>query len=186
MIDKTTPSHDKPGRPAPSAKRALDLALPLRFVVGAAFITIVGLTIAQIFFRFVLDSPLIWSEELARVLLVWMTFFGAAVVCWDGRHLNVDVLFSRLPAGFRRVVRRINAAIALIFLGILVWHSVRLVRIDSLSDLGALGVPASVVRLPATIGGALMIAFIVLRWVYRLRIEGNGPEPRIDPENEPM
>lgn len=186
MIDEPTPSPDNQGKPGPRARRALDIALPLRIVVGVAFITIVTLTIAQIFFRFVLDSPLIWSEELARVLLVWMTFLGAAVVCWDGRHLNVDVLFNRLPAGFRRVVRRINGAIALTFLGILVWHSVRLVRIDGLSDLGSLGVPASVVRLPATIGGALMIAFIVLRWVYRVRVEGNGPQPTLDPEDEPM
>jgi TRAP-type C4-dicarboxylate transport system permease small subunit len=32
-----------------------------------------------------------------------MTFVGAAVVCWDGRHLNVDVIFVRLlPAARRR------------------------------------------------------------------------------------
>ena len=74
-----------------------DLALPIRIVVGLGFGLIVALTIAQVFFRFALDSPLIWSEELARLLLVWVTFVGAAVVAWDGTHLNVDVVFSRLP-----------------------------------------------------------------------------------------
>lgn len=58
----------------------VDLALPLRIVVGCAFALIVALTIAQVFFRFALNSPLVWSEELARLLLVWVTFIGAAVV----------------------------------------------------------------------------------------------------------
>ena len=52
----------------------VDLAFPLRLVVGAGFGVIVVLTIAQVIFRFVLDSPLVWSEELARLLLVWVTF----------------------------------------------------------------------------------------------------------------
>ena len=85
-------------------RRARDFALPLRILVGLTFATIVSLTIAQVFFRFALDDPLIWSEELVRILLIWMTFVGAAVVCWDGRHLNVDVIFIRRPpaAGGRR------------------------------------------------------------------------------------
>ena len=82
-------------------RRARDFALPLRSLVGLTFATIVSLTIAQVFFRFALDDPLIWSEELVRILVIWMTFVGAAVVCWDGRHLNVDVTFIRLPPATR-------------------------------------------------------------------------------------
>ena len=54
------------------AKRGLDLAYPLRLLVGGAFIIIVALTLIQVFFRSVLDSPLIWSEEVVRLLLVWV------------------------------------------------------------------------------------------------------------------
>ncbi|MEM7021072.1 MAG: TRAP transporter small permease [Pseudomonadota bacterium] len=155
----------------------IDFALPIRIVVGLAFGLIVALTIAQVFFRFALDSPLIWSEELARLLLVWVTFVGAAVVAWDGTHLNVDVVFSRLPARIKAWVRWFNLIVALGFLGIMVWFSVPLIRIEAMADMGALGIPFSWVRIPALVGGGLIIAFILLRRFYRLRGAPPGDEP---------
>ena len=160
------------GNGAQRDRRALDLAAPLRVIVGVAFGTIVVLTIAQVFFRFVLDSPLIWSEELSRLLLVWVTFLGAAVIAWDGRHLSVDVLFLRMPAGVRTVVRWINLVIAVAFVAVLAWFSIALVQIDHMTELGALKLPGSVVRLPATVGGVLILVFVLLRRFYRLPREG--------------
>jgi len=165
-----------PQNPDP-VTRPVDLALPLRILVGCAFGLIVGLTIAQVFFRFALDSPLIWSEELARLLLVWVTFVGAAVVAWDGTHLNVDVLFVRLPSALKTVTRWFNLLVALSFLAILAWFSIALVRIENMADMGALGIPYGVVRLPATVGGGLIIALILLRRFYRLRGLPAGDEP---------
>ncbi len=158
-------------------RRARDLAKPLRWLVGAMFATIVILTISQVFFRFALDSPLVWSEELSRLLLVWVTFIGAAVVAWDGRHLVVDVLFIRMPARLREIVRWSNLAITVAFLAILGWSSIELVKINHLTELGALALPGSVVRLPATVGGFLILAFVLLRRFYRLPREQAGQDP---------
>jgi TRAP-type C4-dicarboxylate transport system permease small subunit len=160
-------------------RRALDLASPLRIVVGAGFALIVALTIAQVFFRFALDSPLIWSEELARLLLVWITFIGAAVVAWDGTHLNVDVVFARLPERVRRALRWFNMVVALGFCGVMAVSSVRLIRIEAMADMGALGIPFSWVRIPALVGGVLIIALVLARRFYRLRFEDA-------PVNEPL
>ena len=144
-----------------------DWALPLRIIVGLAFAAIVFLTIAQIFFRFVLNSPLVWSEELVRLLVVWITFLGAAVICWDGRHLSVDVLFVRLPSGLRRVLRIFNCIVALIFLVVLVWYSLPVVELALHVGIGAMDLPEAVYRVPATVGGVLMIVFVVLRILLR-------------------
>jgi len=144
-----------------------DWALPLRILVGLAFASIITLTIAQIVFRFALNSPLVWSEELVRLLVVWMTFIGAAVICWDGRHLSVDVAFVRLPGRLRRVLRIINCTIALGFLIVLVWYSIPLVELSMHVEIGAMDLPEAVYRVPATIGGGLMFVFIILRILLR-------------------
>ena len=150
-----------------ATKQPRDFALPLRIIIALTFGTIVSLTIAQVFFRFVLDSPLVWSEELVRILLVWMTFIGASVVCWDGRHLNVDVVFVRLPARARRAMRMANVVLAVGFLCILIWGGYPLIELAHYVEIGALDLPESVYRVPALIGGALMILFIILRAVFR-------------------
>jgi len=165
-------------------RRAADLALPFRVLIGIAFSLIVVLTIAQVFFRFVLDSPLVWSEELVRILVIWITFIGAGVVCWDGTHLNVDVMFVRLPAGARRVLRVFNACVAIGFLGLLAWFSLPLIEIGWFVEIGALDLPDSVYRSPALVGGLLMIVFILLRLFYRRPIEQQDEPERF--EKDPM
>jgi TRAP-type C4-dicarboxylate transport system permease small subunit len=142
------------------------LVAPLRALCALLMIAIFVLSIAQVVFRFLLDSPLIWSEELARLSLIWLTFLGAAVVCFDGTHLQVDSLFLLLPAGGRRVVRAINTVLALGFVVILAWYSVPLIVLGQ-QGTGALDLPFSVYRLPALIGGVLMAAAIVLRRLRR-------------------
>ncbi|GAB5374703.1 MAG: hypothetical protein AcusKO_11650 [Acuticoccus sp.] len=150
-------------------RRILDLALPFRIVVAMAMIAVVILTLAQIFCRFVLNAPLIWSEELSRLLVVWMTFIGAAVVCWDGRHLNIDVLFGLLPRAVKHVVRIFNALISIGLLIILVEPTMRLVEIENFAELGALELPSGIVRLPVAIGAVLMVLAIAGRLLYRRR-----------------
>ena len=152
------PQHARPAR---------DLAKPLRGLVGAAFVVIVMLTCAQVVFRFVLNSPLVWSEELVQLLLVWVVFVGAAVVCWDEEHLRVDVVVSRLPERWRRGVEAFNSLVTLAVLALLVVGAIPLIRLNLSVDMSALGIPLSWVRAPAVVGGVLMAVFVVLRGVIR-------------------
>lgn len=147
-------------------QKPIDLARPLRIAVGLMLIVVVGVTLLQIILRYFFNAPLVWSEELAKLLIVWIAFIGAAAVCWDGRHLNVDVFFLMLPQKARNVLRYINAGISIGFLAILGWTSVKLVILENMQDLSALPLPAGVVRLAATVGAALMILGIIGRIVY--------------------
>lgn len=162
--------------PSVPRRRASDLAAPLRVVVGCALIAIVTLTLIQVFCRSVLGSPLIWSEELVRLLLVWLVFLGAAVVTWDGTHLAVDVLFARLPAGARRVVRWVNRAVAIAYLAALGWTSLAIVELNRWDEIGALEISMAWVRVPATVGAVLMIVLLVARFAWRQPREARGDD----------
>lgn len=60
------------------------------------------LVAVQVFFRYVLNQSLFWSEELARYLLVWLTFLGASCAYYRRVHPGVDVLYDRMPASMRK------------------------------------------------------------------------------------
>ena len=60
------------------------------------------LVAVQVFFRYVLNHSLFWSEELARFLLVWLTFLGASVVYYRGVNACVDFLYLRMGRKGRR------------------------------------------------------------------------------------
>lgn len=70
------------------------------------------LVAVQVFCRYVLNASLFWSEELARYMLVWLSFFGATVAYYRNLHPGVDALFSRLSTGHQNVLRLLVHVIA--------------------------------------------------------------------------
>lgn len=52
----------------------------------------------QVFYRYVLNAPLPWTEEVARFLMVWMTFLIAPIAYRQGWNVAID-MFSDLLKG---------------------------------------------------------------------------------------
>lgn len=61
-------------------------------VAIAAFLVMLGSSLMQVFFRYVMNAPLMWTEELARLMAVATTYFGGVVVLIAREHIKVDVI----------------------------------------------------------------------------------------------
>ena len=72
------------------------MSLAERFLGGLFLFVILATMGAQVFARYFFGAPFQWSEEVARLALIWMTFMAAAFVMAEGRHITVDVLSPRL------------------------------------------------------------------------------------------
>jgi TRAP-type C4-dicarboxylate transport system permease small subunit len=78
----------------------------------------------QIFFRYVLQSPLTWTEEASRYSFIWIVLLGAAFAVRKKEHVVMEVLVNRFPARLRRnILFGINVIIliALIYLLPISW-----------------------------------------------------------------
>ena len=85
-------------------------------------VSMTATVILQVFCRYALNHSLFWSEELARYLLVWLTFIGATVAYHRNMHPWVDVVFKRLQRKNRSRVRQFVHVVSLIFFLILIWY----------------------------------------------------------------
>ena len=65
-------------------------------IAGFFLLVIVSTMAAQVFARYVFGAPFQWSEEVARLALIWMTFISAAFVMAERRHIAVDMISVRL------------------------------------------------------------------------------------------
>jgi len=144
-------------------KKRRDYALPFRYLIGAALLVIVSITILQVIARFVFDRPLIWSDELARFLLIWMVFIGAAIVSFDDKHMGVEILQEKMSPKVKLITSLLMRVMILIFLIITAYTSIELIQVSHYQKSGALQIPNSYWRASATIGSVLMILFIVIR-----------------------
>jgi len=57
---------------------------------------------AQVFFRFILNASLTWSEELSRFTFVWLVYMGALLGTKERIHIRVTATHLLFPKGFRR------------------------------------------------------------------------------------
>jgi len=71
----------------------------LEAVTMVGFIGMLLATGGQVMFRYVLQVPVPWTEELARMLFIVTMFLGIAIAIREQEHIVVDFLFKKLPTG---------------------------------------------------------------------------------------
>ena len=84
----------------------------LLFGLGFSMALVVAL---QVFFRYVLNHSLFWSEELARFLLIWIGVLGAAYAFRTGVHLGLDVLPKKLTGTSAQALKLFTLATVIVF-----------------------------------------------------------------------
>ena len=91
-------------------------------LVAMLMAALVVLVFLAVFFRYVLNDPLTWSEEVGRICLVWVSFLGAYLAHRRADHIAVTALLQGLPDRVRRVVRLAGTALLFGFLAVRVWY----------------------------------------------------------------
>jgi TRAP-type C4-dicarboxylate transport system permease small subunit len=95
-------------------------------ITAVLMMSMVFLTLLQVVSRYVFDAAIPWTEELARLDLVYVTFFGSIVAFQRREHLRVEVLVHALPLAMRKWLVVIVDLAAMLVLGVVVWQGVPL------------------------------------------------------------
>lgn len=69
--------------------------------------------------RYVFAHSLNWSEEIARYLMVWVTYIGAGLAMREGQHVAIEFGQAALPRALHPWLRGVVAATILVFLVVL-------------------------------------------------------------------
>jgi TRAP-type C4-dicarboxylate transport system permease small subunit len=117
---------------------------------------IFAILILQIAFRYVLNAPLVWTEELARYLYIWACYLGAAVALRRGNHIAIALVLERLPRPLGGLVTLGTQALALVFLGALTVLGLELMTRTHTIEAITLPIPWSVIYAAAPVAATLM------------------------------
>ncbi len=169
-----------PGRAAPSAVtgarvgRALDrfVVMPLRAVVDALAALLLAADLAvvsvSVVCRYALDAPIEWSDDVARGLMVALSFFGAAGALAREETLGITFLVDRLAPAPRRVVDAAGSLVVTVTAGAVALYAVQLGAMTTGQTTGS-GLPLEWSFYPMGAAGACMAVFSLGR-LLRLRL----------------
>ena len=92
-------------------------------MAGLVLLAIVGLTMAEVVSRYVLQNPLILADEFGGYALVAITFLGLAYCAQERSHIRITFLVERMPQRTSSWIRIGSLAIGLAFIAIAAWVS---------------------------------------------------------------
>lgn len=150
------------------------------------FAVLVATTTWQVVSRQILNEPSTWSEELARLLFVWLSFLGSAFLFGERGHIAVDFLARKLPFAGQRVAQLFVQVMVLLFALVgLVWGGYLAASIAWEQNLTALPFTIGWVYLVIPIAG-VFIAVFALMDIVGLFLGEIEPYPEVeDPVAEP-
>lgn len=178
---RRAPTDHRQGKvPAVSLDRIRSgLRTLLEHVVLVLMLSLAGLVVVGVVFR-KLGASLVWYDEVASILLAWLTFYGAALAALHRAHIGVPTLVAKLKGPMRTVVILIGEACILGFFGVLAWAGMRVLTVLQGTTLVSLPwVPASVAQSVIPIGALLFIVAQLLTLPKILR-----GQPLDEPDEE--
>jgi TRAP-type C4-dicarboxylate transport system permease small subunit len=151
--------------PIAALRRLMDVLYAACVVVaGTALVLISAVIPWAVYTRYVLNRAASWPEPMAVLLMIVLTFFGAAACYRVGLHMRVSFFVSLLPQRLQRAialfVELLMAAIALFMVN---WGTKLVIATwqNSIADFPSLSV--GVTYLPIPIGGAILLLFVFER-----------------------
>ena len=81
------------------------------YIGGSLFVVIFAILVLQVFFRQVIRTPLVWSEELARLIFVYVAMLGISIGIRKQQHIFIDFLFTRFSPVVQKVIFTISQII---------------------------------------------------------------------------
>ena len=151
-----------------------------RFLKICVIVSLGGIGVVvnlSVFFRYVLNSPLSWSNELARYLLVFTVVFAAAIALRHDLFVNVQAVRDLLPERAGRAIFITARVLIGSFLVVCVFSPEamieRAIRTETISP--AMSVPMALVYRIMQAGFTLMVCFLIFGLIDRI-LEKREPE----------
>ena len=115
--------------------------------------------------RYLTNQSLEWAEEVARHMMIWLTFLGAGPVLRYGGHIAVENLQDAMPRALAVATRAFVAALLFAFFGLMIWYGWLYMNRAMFQLTAVTQIPFGYIYAAMPVGGALL----VLHWLLIVR-----------------
>lgn len=161
--------HGNPPGPAAAPGRPwvlrVEQALGGLVEAPAALLVLADIVVlfAGVVARYWLHRPLLWSDELASILFLWLAMFGAVIALRRGEHMRMTGMVSKAGPQTRALLELVATAACLAFLVMMAWPALEYAIEEADITTPALSLSNAWRAAALPVGVALMVVFAVLR-----------------------
>ncbi len=129
----------------------------IEYLLFSLGFTMTLLVAVQVFCRYVLNQSLFWSEELARFLLVWLTFLGASCAYYRRANPGVDFLYVKMPFLLKKISSIMTHLVSMGLFFVMIVYGYQFAYFVRLQISPALQIPKWIVLSIIPISGAILM-----------------------------
>ncbi len=129
----------------------------LEWVVGILMVVLFLEVTAGVVFR-TIGFPLVWYDEVASMLLAWLTFYGSALASFKRGHIGCPEIIDMMSPGLKRAVSIFSQLVVIAFFALLGWVGAEIMPILETDNLASLpNIPMSWVQSVIPISAVLIL-----------------------------
>lgn len=154
------------------------LQVVLEWAAGTLLFLLLVVGFLQVMSRYTGLIFLPWTEEVARLLFVWVVWVGAAAGLLRGTHIRFDFVVDRLPAPVRRAMEFAVSIGVGLFLIVVVRYGYEVAQSQASSTFLTFNLSVKYTYLSAVLGSALMLVGLAAGVWTRMRKPAAAPGDR--------
>jgi TRAP-type C4-dicarboxylate transport system permease small subunit len=138
------------------AARVLEVILEI--FSGLLLVSLTAIVIYSVFWRYIGGASPRWYDEIASIMLVWLTYYAGALTALKRGHISVDNILMRMPPRARLATAVIGEVVVISFFALLAWTGLVVLQVLSgLSLISLRWVPITFTQSVIPIGAGLFI-----------------------------
>ncbi len=131
------------------------------YIAVAGLLSIVGVVVGSVIWRYILNDAPAWSEQVALILVINVAMFGAAAGVRDEGHIGMESLVGLLPKKMQYVVGNIVGLFSITFGLALAWGCSMMALSVWPNGIPTLGISEAWRYIPGIVAGTLIISFSI-------------------------
>lgn len=143
-------------------------------VTVVLFLGLIAAVLLQVFARYALANTPVWTEELARFLLIYMVAVACGIAARRRELVNVDLLLNLLPQRIRRTVLLLLDAAVIAFCAVFFFHAIEYVEFSAMQNATTLPIPMSWITASVLLIAANLLLFTTANLVRDARLLMRG------------
>ena len=136
-----------------------------RWVLILLLLAMACIVFANVVLRYTTGDSIVWAEEVARHLMIWVTFLGSGLVLRFGGHVAIDNLHQAVSTRAARWLRTVVAVGIGAFCLVMTYFSILYVWATRFQTTAATDIPISFIYVAMPVGFLLM--FVHLLFIVR-------------------
>ncbi|MDR1832626.1 MAG: TRAP transporter small permease [Fusobacteriaceae bacterium] len=140
----------------------------VNFLIVIFFAMLILSCVLQVFTRYVMNSALTWTEELARFTFIWANLLGAVFCTKKGSHATVTALSDFFPPGAKRIVQILIQALILAIAVVMIRYGIKVTYLTRNQTSAAMKISMALVNASVPFCGVMIFVHALIRMLQLL------------------